>query len=65
MVYSSDDDVETRFATSYRFSPHFSPDPDEVDGGYSVNCMSVNVQQSQHLAVVYHSTCLLAQPLVI
>ena len=50
MVYSSDDDVETRFATSYRFSPHFSPDPDEVDGGYSVNCMSVNVQQSQHVS---------------
>jgi len=51
MVHSSDDDVETRFASSYRLSPHFSPDPDEVDGGYSVNCMSVNVQQSQHVSV--------------
>ncbi|XP_065917551.1 zinc finger MYM-type protein 1-like [Dysidea avara] len=40
MVYSSDDDEETSFAT--RFSPQFSPGPDEVDG------MSMKVPQSHH-----------------
>jgi len=40
-----DDDVQTRFATSYRFSPHFSPNPDAVYGGYSIICISMSVQQ--------------------